>query len=69
MQLSLKAIRFLIDALDHYGEHLDHRLEDVSLSEDELADLGNDRQYVAALVDDLRSHHEELVKGQASLQH
>ena len=68
MELSPKAIRCLIEALQHYREHLDRRLEDDSLSDDELADVGNDRQYIVSLVEDLRSHHEELLKGQASLQ-
>ena len=69
MDLSPKAIRFLIDALKHYGEHFDRRLEDESLSDDELADLANDRQYLLALAQDLQSHHDDLLKAGVSLQH
>jgi hypothetical protein len=68
MDLSLKAIRFLIDALKHYGEHLERRLEDEGLPDDELADLANDRQYLVALGQDLQSYHEDLLKGRLSLQ-
>lgn len=69
MDLSPKAVRYVIDALQHYREHLDRRLEDASLSDDELADLGNDRQYVLALAQDLQCHHDELLKCAVSLQH
>lgn len=68
MDLSPKAIRFLIAALKHYGEHFDRRLEDASLSDDELADIGNDRQYLVALAQDLQSQHEDLLKAGVSLQ-
>ena len=69
MDLSPKAVRYLIDALRHYREHLDCRLEAADSSDDELADLGNDRQYGVALEQDLQSHHEDLLKGVVSLQH
>jgi len=65
MDLSPKAIRFLIDAVKHYQ---DRHLDEESLSDDELADLANDRQYLAALVDDLQNHHEDLLKGRVSVQ-
>jgi hypothetical protein len=68
MDLSPKAIRFLIDAVKHYEEQLDRRLEEEGLSDDELADLTNDRQYLAALVQDLHSYHEDLLKGSVALQ-
>ena len=68
MELSPKAIRFLIDAVKHYEEHFDRRLEEDGLSDDELADLANDRQYLDALVQDLQSHHEDLLKGRVTLQ-
>ena len=67
MELSPKAIRFLIDAVKHYEEHFDRRLEEDGLSDDELADLANDRQYLVALVKDLQSHHADLLKGRVSL--
>ena len=44
MELSPKPIRYLIDAVKHYEGHFDRRLDEESLSDDELADLANDRQ-------------------------
>lgn len=66
MELSPKAIRYLLEALQHYRGDLDRRLEEENLSEDDLADLANDRHYLAALVHDLQDKHEELLKGSVS---
>lgn len=63
MDLSAKAIRFLIDALKHYEEHVERRLQEEGLSDDAVADLANDRQYLLALRQDLQSRHEDLLKG------
>ena len=63
MELTPKANRYIIEALQHYRDHLDRRLEDDHLSDDELADIGNDRDYVAALVQNFQIHHEEILKG------
>lgn len=63
MDFSPKALRFLIEAVKHYEEHLGHRLQEEGLSEDDLADLANDRRYLAALGQDLQSHHDNLLKG------
>ena len=49
MDLSPKAIRFLIEALKHYEQDYDRRLEETDLSDDEMAELANDRQYLLAL--------------------
>jgi hypothetical protein len=68
MELSPKAIRYLLEALQYYRGHLDRRLEEESLSDDDLADLANDRQYLAALAQDLQHKHEDLLKGRVSLQ-
>ena len=68
MDLSPKASRYIIEALQHYRDHLDRRLEDEHLSDDELADIGNDREYVAALAQDFQIHHEDLLKGGVALQ-
>ena len=68
MELSPKAIRFLMDALKHYAEDLDRRLEEECLSDDELADLGNDRQYLVALMQGLEYHYLEMFKGSEVLQ-
>jgi hypothetical protein len=67
MDLSPKAIRYLLDALQHYRGCLDRRLEEDSLSDDDLADLANDQQYLAALAQDLQTKHEDLLKGCVSL--
>lgn len=67
MDLSPKAIRYLLDALRHYRGHLDRRLEEENLSDDDLADLANDRQYLTALAQDLQTKHEDLLKGNTSL--
>jgi hypothetical protein len=53
MIFSPKAIRFLIEALECYEADLERRAQH-ELSEDELADVINDRQYVAALRRDLQ---------------
>jgi len=68
MDISPKAIRYLLEALQHYRKHLDRRLEEESLSDEDLADLANDRQYLAALAQDLQHKHEDLLKGGVSLQ-
>ena len=67
MDLSPKAIRFLIEALKQYEQDYARRLEEVDLSDDEMADLANDRQYLLALEQDLKSRHENLVEGKVSL--
>lgn len=67
MDLSPKALRFLIEALKHYEEHLGRRLQEEGLSDDDLADLANDRRYLATLGQALQSHHEELLKGSVSV--
>lgn len=69
MDLSPKAIRFLIDAVQHYEKHFDQRLKEDGLSEDDMADLANDRQYLLALVEELQGLHEIHLKGSLSLQH
>jgi len=67
MDFSPKAIRFLLEALKLYGERLDCSLEDEDVSDDELSDIANDRQYLAALEQSLQSQHDDLLKGKASL--
>ena len=68
MELSPKAIRFLIEALKHYEQDYDRRLEEEDLSDDEMADLANDRRYLLALEQDLTIRQENLVAGKVSLQ-
>ena len=61
MHLSPKAIRFLIEALEHYQTSHAERLRDERLTEEEIADLSNDYQYLEAIKTDLKKYHEELL--------
>ncbi len=56
-----------MDALRIYEEYLDRRLGATGLSDDELADLANDRQYVGALHRDLQNRHDVLTTGGVTL--
>jgi hypothetical protein len=49
MQLSARAIRFIIEALEHYQTHHEERLQDKHRTEEEAADLTNDHQYLEDL--------------------
>jgi len=61
MQLSPKAIRFLIEAIEHYQTYQQERLQDERLTEEESADLTNDYQYFEAIKTDLKKYHDELM--------
>ena len=61
MHLSLKAIRFIIEALEHYQTSHEERLRDERLTEDEVADLTNDCQYLEAIKTDLKKYHGALL--------
>ena len=67
MKLSLKAIRFVIEALNHYQQHHDHRMSQEGLTEEELSDLVNDRQYLEAIKRDLERHRDELMRERGSV--
>jgi erythromycin esterase-like protein len=56
MQLSPKAIRFVIEALGYYQTFHEERLRDDSLTEEESADLANDCQYLAAIKTELQKY-------------
>jgi hypothetical protein len=60
MNLSLKATRFLIEALDHYRQYHDQQLQQEELSEDEISDLENDRLYLDAIKQELEEHRDAL---------
>ncbi len=62
MKLSPKAIRFVIEALSHYEEHHDRRLNEEGLTEEEVSDLVNDRQYLEAIKHDFEKHQDELLQ-------
>jgi recombinational DNA repair ATPase RecF len=60
MKLSAKAVRFVIDALEHYQKFLEQRLSERALSEDEVSELSNDREFLAAIKNDFEKHGNEL---------
>jgi hypothetical protein len=62
MNLSPKAIRFIIEALEHYQSSQEERLRDERLTEDEVADLTNDYHYLEAIKTDLKKYHGELLR-------
>jgi hypothetical protein len=69
MQLSPKAIRFIIEALDHYRTHHGGRLREEQVTEEEAADLTNDHQYLEAPKTTLQQYHDELMcKGSSPTQ-
>ena len=61
MNLSPKAIRFIIEALEHYQTSHEERLRNECLTEDEVADLTHDYQYLEAIKADLKEYHGELL--------
>jgi len=67
MKLSLKAIRFIIEALDHYRRDHDRRLNQEELTEEETSDLMNDVQYLAAIKQDFEKYRDELVQQHATI--
>ena len=61
IQLSPKAIRFIIEALEHYQTHHEERLQDQHVIEEEAADLTNDDQFLEALKTDLQQYYDALM--------
>jgi predicted DNA-binding transcriptional regulator YafY len=61
MNLSPKAIRLIVEALEHYQTSHEERLRNECLTEDEIADLTNDCQYLEAIKTDLKKYHRELL--------
>ncbi len=66
MQLSPKATRFIIEAIEHYQAYHETRLQDPSLPEDDAADLTNDHQYLEAIKTDLKKYHDECISNCSS---
>jgi hypothetical protein len=60
MKLSLKAVRFVIEALEHFERFHDRRLAEPGLSEDDLSDLANDREYLEEIKKDFEKYEDEL---------
>ncbi len=66
MQFSLKSIRFVIEALEHYQQEHDQRIEHGGLSDDDVADLVNDRQYLDAIRQDCEEYRDRLMQQTAA---
>jgi hypothetical protein len=62
MKLSLKATRFVIEALEHYLQSQDERLRQEGLSEEMVSDLTNDRQYLEAIKHDFEAFRDGLAR-------
>ncbi len=56
MNLSLKATRFVIEALEHYQHYYDQQLRQEGLTEDAISDLDNDRHYLEAIKHDFEEY-------------
>jgi hypothetical protein len=67
MRLSLKAIRFVIEALEHYQQFHDDKLSQPGLSEDHASDLANDRDYLEAIKKDFEKYRDELAGQRANV--
>jgi hypothetical protein len=67
MEFSLKAIRFVIEALEYYQRYHDERLKQEALSEDDVSDLMNDRQYLEEVKQDFEKYREELMEQRAGV--
>lgn len=68
MELSQKAVRFVIEALEHYQQFHDQRLERDGLSEDDASDLVNDREYLEAIKRDFVKYQDTLKRERESVQ-
>ena len=62
MNLSLKATRFVIEALEHYRQYHDQQLQQAGLPEDEISDLVNDRLYLEAIKQELEEYRDALAQ-------
>jgi hypothetical protein len=62
MDLSPKANRFVIEALEHYLAEHERRLAEKGLSDDDTADLVNDAHYLRAILTDFKNHHDEMAR-------
>ncbi|MBI2569232.1 MAG: hypothetical protein HYV63_19605 [Candidatus Schekmanbacteria bacterium] len=56
MELSYKAIYFLIEAIDFHQQHMRQELQKPGRSEDEMSDLLNDYHFLEAIKYDLQLH-------------
>lgn len=61
MNFSPKAIRFIIEAINHYLNHHQTQIQNCTLPEDEKADLINDWYYLEAIKSDLKAYNTQLL--------
>jgi hypothetical protein len=62
MQLSPKATRFVIEALEHYKQYLNEQLQQKGLAQDDVSDLHNDQLYLEAIKLDFEKYRDSLVQ-------
>lgn len=62
MNLSLKATRFVLEALEHYQHYYDQQLQQKGLAEDDSSDLVNDRHYLEAIKQDFEEYRDALMQ-------
>jgi len=62
MELSPKAIRFVIEALEHYRQLQDGRLAQPGLTEEEISDLVNDQHYLEAIRQEFEQYRDQLAE-------
>ena len=60
MNLSLKATRFVIEALEHYRQYHDQQLQQEGLADNEVSDLANDMHYLEAIKQELEEYRDSL---------
>jgi hypothetical protein len=54
VNLSPKALRYMVEALEHRVAVYEAQLENETLNDDQVSDLTNDLMFVESLLDDLR---------------
>ncbi|MCB2379461.1 hypothetical protein LGH70_17825 [Hymenobacter sp. BT635] len=62
MNLSPKAIRFLIQAINVQQERFTEQLQSANVSEDDAADISNDAMYLNEIKKSLQEHHDGLIQ-------
>jgi hypothetical protein len=61
MNLSPKALRYTVEALEYRVAAYEQQLENTDLDEDQVADLNNDLMFLESLLQDLRKALEATV--------
>ena len=67
MELSIKAVGFVIEALENYQKDHDRRLADDGLSEDDTSDLTNDRLYLDAIKQDFERYRDQMISNRENV--